>query len=236
MENKAVCRKISSMLSLYIDNRVTYQQRAFIEDHLANCKECYKKYIYLKSLIKDLKDSYKQVLELAVKKQKQRTFSIREHEKFLDNLSPYVDNELEAKECFEFRKYLMKSKNAQRELKNVYILQKEMRQSFDKTKKSLDTDISRKVINEIREKTTFWHSERIAEMFLSPKALKIAILSGLVLLGGYEFDQLYKQSGYKHTNTQPAQNQTITPQEKEARLKKAQTIIDNFQIKPAINP
>ena len=231
MENKAVCRKVSSMLSLYIDNRVTYPQRAFIEDHIANCKECYTKYLYLKSLIKDLKDSYKQVLELSVKKQKQKTFNIREHEKFLENLSPYVDNELEAKECFEFRKYLMKSKNAQRELKNVYILQKELRLSFDKTKKNITTDLSRRVMDTIKEKNELRYKEKIREIFLSQKTLKIAILSGLILLGGYEFDQLYKQS-----KTPAKQEQTMTQEEKAEHLKKAQSLIDNFQIKHVINP
>lgn len=199
MVNKAVCKRISSMLSLYIDNKVTYQQRAYIEDHLANCEECQKKYLYLKSLIKDLKASYKQVLELAVKKQQQKVFSIREHEKFMENVSPYVDNELEAKECFEFRKYLMKSKNAQKELKSIYILQKHMRHSYEKTKstaknvKIIDT-ITKNVINELRNKQTFWEKSRIREYVFSQKTLKIAILSGLVLLGGFEFDQLYKQS------------------------------------------
>ena len=108
MFNKSVCRKVSSMLSLYIDNKLSVHDYAFIDEHLSQCDECYKKYLYLKSLIKSLKDSYKQVVELAQKKQKQATFSIREHEKFLDNLSPYVDNELDAQECFEFRKYLIK--------------------------------------------------------------------------------------------------------------------------------
>ena len=35
MANTAVCKKVSSMLSLYIDNKVSYQERAFIEDHLS---------------------------------------------------------------------------------------------------------------------------------------------------------------------------------------------------------
>ena len=108
MSNKIICKKIASMLSLYIDNKVSLQESSFIEEHLSNCKECQKKYLYLKSLIKDLKASYKQVLELTMKKQQQKLFKIREHEKFLENISPYVDNELDAKECFEFRKYLIK--------------------------------------------------------------------------------------------------------------------------------
>lgn len=202
MENKALCRKISSMLSLYIDNKVTYQQRAFIEDHLSNCPECYKKFLYLKSLIKDLKDSYKQVLELAVKKQKQHTFNIREHEKFIENLSPYVDNELDAQECFEFRKYLIKSKNAQKELKNIYIIQKEMRNSFDKTKKDPKADISKVVIESLREKQESLKINNVINVLFTPKTVKIAILAGLVLIGGYEFEQLYSQHKTAETDKQ----------------------------------
>ena len=201
MVNKDVCKRISSMLSLYIDNRVTYPQRAFIEEHLSTCKECYKKYLYLKSLIKDLKDSYKQVLEVAIKKQKQQTFSIREHEKFLSNLSSYIDNELEAKECFEFRKYLIKSKSAQKELKNTYRIQKEMRISFDKRKKEINTDFSITITDKIRNQKNEHSSVlKIAAHKIKPKALKIAILSGLILIGGYEIEQLYEQ----HKEAQPS--------------------------------
>lgn len=222
MVNKAVCKRISSMLSLYIDNKVTYQQRAFIEDHLANCEECHKKYLYLKSLIKDLKASYKQVLELAVKKQQQKLFSIREHEKFLENVSPYVDNELEPKECFEFRKYLMKSKNAQKELKSVYILQKELRHSFEKTKVNVKNNrmsdtITKNVMNELRKDHTFWEKSVIIEHVFSQKTLKIAILSGLILLGGFEFEQMYKQS--KAPSARPPvvkQQEKLLPIEKKA--------------------
>ncbi len=209
MSNKIICKKIASMLSLYIDNKVSLQESSFIEEHLSNCKECQKKYLYLKSLIKDLKASYKQVLELTMKKQQQKLFKIREHEKFLENISPYVDNELDAKECFEFRKYLMKSKNAQRELKNIYVLQKKMKLAYDNTKKSVHTKISKKVINTIKHENLSENKTNIKRMFFSPKSFKIAILSGLVLIGGYEFDQLAKQYDIK-----PKQVKQIIKKEK----------------------
>ena len=206
MINKSVCKRVSSMLSLYIDNRVTYQQRAFIEDHLSICKECHTKYLYLKSLIKDLKASYKQVLELAVKKQQQKLFNIREHEKFLENISPYVDNELDSKACFDFRKYLMKSKSAQNELKNLYFIQKKMHQAYEQTKNNLNSNITKNVISIIKEENKTLNKKSIADIMLSPKAVKIAILSGLVFIGGYEFEQLMHQS---KTYQQPS----ITKQE-----------------------
>ena len=206
MINKSVCKRVSSMLSLYIDNRVTYQQRAFIEDHLSICKECHTKYLYLKSLIKDLKASYKQVLELAVKKQQQKLFNIREHEKFLENISPYVDNELDSKACFDFRKYLMKSKSAQNELKNLYFIQKKIHQAYEQTKNNLNSNITKNVISIIKEENKTLNKKSIADIMLSPKAVKIAILSGLVFIGGYEFEQLMHQS---KTYQQPS----ITKQE-----------------------
>ena len=189
MENKIICKKVSAMLSLYIDNKVSYQERAFIENHLSNCEACHKKYLYLKSLIKNLKDSYKRVVELSIKKKKQETFSIREHEKFLQQISPYVDNELEAQECFQFRKYLIKSKAAQRELKNTYLIQKAMRVAFDRTKKKKTPDISKYVINKIRSGSNVYEFNTFEKIF-SMKTAKIAILAGLIMFGAYEFKQI----------------------------------------------
>ena len=195
MENKIICKRISPMLSLYIDNKVTYQERAFIEEHLSNCPECYKKYIYLKSLIKDLKDSYRHILDLTRKKQQQKIFNIREHEKFLDELYPYVDNELETNACIEFRKYLTKSPNAQRQLKNVYAMQKELKNSFEKTKKSFNKDLSYKVIDAVK-----YQKERVQERknkifdkkIIYIKITKVAILAGLLLFCGLEIEELIK--------------------------------------------
>lgn len=185
MENKAICKKVSSMLSLYIDDKVTEQERFFIEDHLSQCKECHKKYVYLKSLIKNLKDSYKQIVDLALKKQKQESFSIREHEKFLENISPYVDNELSALECFEFRKYLIKSKSAQKELKNTYLLQKNLRLAFDKTGKKASFNVTPTIMKDIKQLHVQNRTVAISE-FLNRRVAKIAILSGLVLFGAFE--------------------------------------------------
>lgn len=191
MENKAICRRVSAMLSLFIDNKVTYQERAFIEEHISNCKDCYKKYLYLKSLIKDLKDSYKHILELTQKKQEQKMFSIRAHERFLEALYPYVDNELSTVENQEFRDYLTNSKNAQRQLKNVYSLQRELKSSFDKTRKSFQKDLSSLVINSLKNRKSIAQNLLLKNSIFTHNAVKIAILSGLVLCAGYEIGILY---------------------------------------------
>lgn len=199
MNNKISCKKVSSMLSVYIDNKVTEAERAFIEEHLSNCENCHNKYVYLKSLIKNLKDSYKQIMESAIQKQKQKTFSIREHEKFLENLSPYVDNELNTQECYEFRKYLTKSKTAQKELRNTYILQKELKNSYNKIRKKMSIGMSYRIINAIKTSNKIQGNSFIHKRF-TYKSTKIAILAGLVLFGSYgliQIENIYKAKTHK---------------------------------------
>lgn len=223
MENKAICRRVSATLSLFIDNKVTYQERAFIEEHISNCKECYKKYLYLKSLIKDLKDSYKHILELTQKKQEQKMFSIRAHERFLDALYPYVDNELSMSENQEFRKYLATSKNAQRQLKNVYSLQKELKGSFDKTKKSFHKDLSSIVVNSVKRRHSSVHNLLLSNSLFTHNIVKIAILTGLVLCAGYEIGILYDMYYSSPQNQSRSLKEDIVPY-----LDNAQNLIRNI--------
>ena len=180
MTEDITCKKVSALLSQYIDNKVTPQERTFIEEHIAMCPDCYKKFIYLRNLINSLKDSYKKVMEMALTRQKRTAFSIREYEKFKMNLSPYIDNELEGEEGYEFRKYLMKSRIAQKELKNTYLMQKHLHNSFEKVKGGLDVDFSKQIIADFHQEGTNWRRQRF---------IKAAILAGLVLFGAAEFAQ-----------------------------------------------
>lgn len=180
MPEDLLCKKVSALLSQYIDNKVTRQEREFIEEHLAMCPDCYKKFIYLKNLINSLKDSYKKVMNMAIQKQRKATFSIREHENFRSNISPYLDNELETTESFQFRKYLIKSKMAQREVRHAYSLQKKMHNSFEDVKKQLNVDFSKLIIPELKQTRRFAYSQKV---------FKIAILAGLAIFGGVEFKQ-----------------------------------------------
>ena len=189
MENKVICKKVTSMLSLYIDNNLSTNEMFFIKEHIAICPACRKKYLYLKSLIKNLQDSYKQFVELSEKKRKKNNFSIKEHEKFISQISPYIDNELEPNECFEFRKYLMKSKNAQKALKNTYIIQKNIKYAFNTIKKQASPQITQKVLKQINNNQSIFDSVILKQIFTT-KTSKIAILVGLVFVGAYEFKLL----------------------------------------------
>ena len=106
----------------------------------------------------------------------------------MSQISPYVDNELMPEENFEFRKYLMKSKNAQKELKNTYIMQKHIKYAYNNTLKKAPTEITRNVMNKINQTNNIFESVILQQIF-TMKTAKIAILAGLVFIGAYEYSQ-----------------------------------------------
>ena len=139
-------------------------------------------------------------MELSKQHQKENNFSIREHEFFIQNVSPYIDNELDTQECYEFRKYLTKSKTAQKELKKAYVMQKELKNSYNKVQKKATNAISRRVIKSIKlnfqnNSNTYLHN------FFNIKIAKVAVLLGIILVGGYEVLHLNN-----YLKTKPQQN------------------------------
>lgn len=192
MTQEQICKKISSLLPQFIEGKVTFGEKEFIEEHIAQCPECYKKFVYLKNLVVSLKDSYQKIIYTNLKKQQKSTFNIREHENFIENLSPYVDNELKGTDAYEFRKYLIKYQSAQKELGRVYSLQKRIHQSFSNTKDSLDKDFSKEIAAEFREHSIYKQRRHYA---------KVAILAGILILGVAEVKHFYTPVKDKIHNT-----------------------------------
>ena len=187
MQNQLICKKITSMLSLYINNNVSMQEKIFIENHLKTCESCQKKYAYLKAIIKNLHNSYKNMLELSRKKQRQELFNIKEHEKFLANISPYIDNELDANETYEFRKYLIKTKNAQTELKTAYTIQKNIRNVYKNRMNNTNAQIAKNIIKKLKNDLPILPESVILDFLIKSKFALIAIIASLLLCLGYIF-------------------------------------------------
>ena len=43
-----ICRKVVSMMSLYIENKLDDEDKVFVEHHFSKCAECYQKYLEMK--------------------------------------------------------------------------------------------------------------------------------------------------------------------------------------------
>lgn len=168
------CKKVSSMMSLYIDDKLNDEHKSMIEEHFNNCPTCYQKYLNMKNIIENLKLSYDKIIKNVETVETASLFNIREYEKFYNNISAYMDNELDYEESVEFRKYLLQSKGARSDLRNMYVLQNHIKDSFTKCILENNINLSKKVISTLKKETK---THPIVYF-------KVAIIFGLLLFSG----------------------------------------------------
>ena len=150
MENQ-ICKKVASMLSLYIENKLDDEEKFFVENHFVNCVSCYQKYLEMKKIVNNLHLEYKKLLDEFEKIESNQNFSIREYETFYNNISPYIDDELNYDESIQFRKYILKSKSARTELANAYKLKNNIKRSIAKLKDSSNINFSKRILKKLKE-------------------------------------------------------------------------------------
>lgn len=153
MSQSVNCRKVMSLLALYIDGKLDLETKEFVEKHLQICPECGKKHKMLKELICELRNAYMQLSDDSNIQEKKVQFNIKEYEKFQTNISAYFDNELQLNESLSMKKYMIKFPNARKELEDLYFLHNLMSASFNNTKKYFNDDFSRKICYKVQGKT-----------------------------------------------------------------------------------
>ena len=150
--NKSICKQIEGMLCLYIENKLSIEERIFVKKHFEQCPTCYKKYLEMKKIFKNLHNEYEKLMLELKKAESEKIFSIREYEAFHQNISPYIDDELCYEDSIKFRKYLLKSKSARNELANAYSLKNNIKYSINDFKDKLNINFSSKIINKLQGK------------------------------------------------------------------------------------
>lgn len=146
-----VCKKVVSLLFLYIENKLDDEDRFYVENHFQTCNECYNKYLEMKEIINNLHFEYEKLLNEFERIESNQIFNIREYENFYKNISPYIDDELCYDECIKFRKYLLKSKSARSELAGAYGLKNNIKNSANDFRNKLNINYSHKILKKIQE-------------------------------------------------------------------------------------
>lgn len=210
-----ICKKVTSMLSLYIDDRLNDEHKSFVENHFKICPQCFQKYKEMKNIIQNLKLSYEKILKQVEGIETINLFNIREYEKFYNNISAYIDNELTYEESIEFRKYLLKSKAARVDLKNSYKLESNIQDSISKCLQNSDVHLSKKIIKTLKaeKKTSNPHFY-----------YKVAVICGLLILTTFSIyifqhpDKIYNQDMIKQEKKILYVKRTSTPVETKGLL------------------
>lgn len=151
MIDKAVCKKVISLLSLYIENKLDVEEKLFVENHFLSCGDCYQKYLEMKEIMNNLHFEYEKLLDEFERIEAGKMFNIREYETFYKNISPYIDDELCYDESIKFRKYLLKSKPARAELASAYGLKNNIKHSVAEFKNDLNINYSKRIIKQLKD-------------------------------------------------------------------------------------
>ncbi len=197
--NKSVCKKVVSLLALYIENKLNDNDKAFIENHFKYCSDCYQKYLEMKNIISNLHFEYQRMLNEFEKIEANKIFNIHEYEMFYKNISPYIDDELCYDESIKFRKYLLKSKPARAELANAYCLKNSIKNSITAYKNNLNINFSKKVIKKLRDenKDNFENVYKRAAVVLGFMVTSLLIFS--LYMGISYFNESFAQNSNQET-------------------------------------
>lgn len=179
MFDNSVCKKVVSMLSLYIENKLDLEDRIYVENHFIECSDCYQKYLEMKEIMNNLHFEYEKLLNEFERIESNNVFNIREYEMFYKNISPYIDDELSYDESISFRKYLLKSKPARNELANAYGLKNNIKHSVSDFKSGLNLNFSKKIVKQLKDENrdAFDNIYRRAAVVLGFMILSLAIVS-----------------------------------------------------------
>ncbi len=152
MDN-SICKKVTSLLALYIEKKLDIENTLFIENHFKVCDTCYKKYLEMKEVMNNLHLDYVKLLDEFERMESDKIFNIREYESFYTNISPYIDDELSYNESIKFRRYLLKSKPARLELAGAYSLKNNIRHSIEMFKENSNINFSKKIIKKLKNES-----------------------------------------------------------------------------------
>ncbi len=163
------CENVTAVLPLYIDGKVDNYKE--IEEHLSHCPECFEKYLSLKNLAERIKSAFDN-LDIS-------DFS-SERQFFKNNLSAYIDNELDKDDYLAFNAVVIKSPEAKEELEQMMRFDEKLKESIENNKKILNVDLSKNVINEIKKETPLY----MYELYVKAAALT-GVFIVLTALAGY---------------------------------------------------
>lgn len=183
---KLTCTQMDVLISFYIDGDLSKSLKSQVEEHLKKCPTCRAKYDIIKSMITDLKCSFLESEEEQVKTFPSNTAQAtsQQYRVFKNNLSAYIDNELENEENIKIKKFTINNKKARQDLENSYYIRKLMNDSFRKTKNDSKQDFSRNILKQLEleeEATLGFHPaiKLILGFTLSVIVLTIIVLFSL---------------------------------------------------------
>ena len=181
---KLTCTQMDVLISFYIDGELSSSLKTQVEDHIKSCASCRAKYDIIKSMLVELKNNFNIKDDKEQNKElegKTSTTTSQQYRLFQENLSAYIDNELNNEENLKVKKFAINNNKARKELETNYNIRKLMIDSFKKTKSEAKYDFSKNVLRqlELEEASSGLHPVIILIIYF---VIIVLVLTALVLM------------------------------------------------------
>lgn len=181
IEENLICKKVNSMLSLYLDEALAPEQMEFMDRHLEECEECKTRFENLKSVMTSLRNSYQKVRETS-----QPFFNIKEYEYFHDNASAFIDNELDEEQRAYFMSCLQKSTLAQKKLDELLKTQMLLKKTFNEVAAECPIDYSKKIVHDLKNEKKIFNIPSVIYKKAAVVLGIVALFSAAIFPGGHK--------------------------------------------------
>ncbi len=228
-----LCKKINSLIAFYVENKLGFEEQKIVEQHLIDCPECRDKYVQMKDAIKNLRKSYENLLEEFKQIEENNLFKIKEYEVFFANISSYIDNELPYNDAVKFRKYLLKSKPAQKGLQEAYSLENKLQKTFRDYSENLRINYSKNIIDKLKQERKEPVSMVFKRMIITLGVLLLFTIAFFVYAATVYNKQVSETTKIETSQTPPdiqaetwEEEEIANPNEKNETTSKPETLAD----------
>jgi len=136
LKGNLTCTIVGKLLTHFVEDNLDSKYKNMVSMHLRNCPLCMEKYTVVKKLFLE-----------AEKKRK----LIKERELMLEEISEYLDGEMDNKKICDFEQKLISKPEYEDSMLLCAKLKRTLNSSFYKTKYNLKTDIAHKTLERLQK-------------------------------------------------------------------------------------
>lgn len=144
MNKKLNCYQVSALMNFYIEGTLTPALAKNIEDHLKKCSACQENLENIKKIrTENMPNNYSESQEEKLSGE------------FINNLSAYVDNELNPKQNVRIKKLAISNVKARERLDKMYNFRQLLQAAYNRTKNNAKIDFSKQVISHLQSAQSY---------------------------------------------------------------------------------
>ncbi len=142
------CNQVITLLTFYIEGKLSNKLSANVEYHLSICSHCREKYTKLKKILENYNEIKNKINDSEITYDEEE-LKTPQYQRFKENLSAYVDNELSDDENIKIKKIAIANPLARKDLENIYSFKQLLQSSFNRTKNNMKYDYTKNTLSKL---------------------------------------------------------------------------------------